>query len=93
MAKIIDKLKGFRDFFPEDCAVRNYVFEHWRGIAARYGFVEYEGPILESTELLEWSLVFYAVSIPKHLENFIFYNKFTSHGMKATSTNCVYSPT
>ena len=51
MAKIIDKLKGFRDFFPEDCAVRNYVFEHWRGIAARYGFVEYEGPILESTTL------------------------------------------
>ncbi|MFT5109897.1 MAG: histidyl-tRNA synthetase [Pseudoalteromonas tetraodonis] len=51
MAKIIDKLKGFRDFYPDDCAVRNYVFGHWRSIASRYGFVEYEGPILESTEL------------------------------------------
>jgi histidyl-tRNA synthetase len=53
MAKIIDKLKGFRDFYPDDCAVRNYVFEHWRGVASRYGFVEYEGPILESTSLYE----------------------------------------
>ena len=51
MAKIIDKLKGFRDFFPDDCAVRNYVFDHWRGVARRYGFVEYEGPILEPTDL------------------------------------------
>ena len=53
MAKMIDKLKGFRDFYPDDCAVRNYVFEHWRGVASRYGFVEYEGPILESTTLYE----------------------------------------
>ena len=51
MAKIIDKLKGFRDFYPEDCAIRNYVFDHWRSVAGRYGFVEYEAPILESTEL------------------------------------------
>lgn len=51
MAKFIEKLKGFRDFFPDDCAVRNYVFDHWCGVASRYGFVEYEGPILESTEL------------------------------------------
>lgn len=53
MAKIIEKLKGFRDFYPDDCAVRNYVFEHWRGVASRYGFVEYEGPILEPTALYE----------------------------------------
>ena len=51
MAKNIEKLKGFRDFYPDDCAVRNYVFDHWRGVASRYGFVEYEGPILESTGL------------------------------------------
>lgn len=51
MAKLIEKLKGFRDFFPDDCAVRNYVFDHWRAVASRYGFVEYEGPILEYTDL------------------------------------------
>ncbi len=44
-------IKGFRDFFPEDCALRNYIFERWRSIAAGHGFVEYEGPALESTDL------------------------------------------
>jgi len=44
-------VKGFRDFFPEDCAVRNYIFTRWREVAARFGFAEYEGPMLESTDL------------------------------------------
>src|SRR4029453_10673550 len=44
-------LPGFRDFLPEDCATRNYVFARWREVARRYGFVEWEGPPLEATEL------------------------------------------
>lgn len=44
-------VKGFRDFFPEECALRNYIFETWRSVARRYGFVEYEAPIVESTDL------------------------------------------
>ncbi len=44
-------LPGFRDFLPNDCAARNYIFAQWREIARRYGFVEWDGPILESTEL------------------------------------------
>jgi histidyl-tRNA synthetase len=44
-------VKGFRDFFPEDCALRNYIFDTWRSVARRYGFVEYEGPLVESTDL------------------------------------------
>jgi histidyl-tRNA synthetase len=44
-------LPGFRDFLPEDCARRNYIFAHWREVARRYGFVEWEGPPLEATEL------------------------------------------
>jgi histidyl-tRNA synthetase len=44
-------LPGFRDFLPEDCAKRNYIFSRWREVARRYGFVEWEGPVLESTEL------------------------------------------
>lgn len=51
MAKGFQTLKGFRDFFPDECAARNYVFETWRRVAHRYGFVEYEGPILEPTDL------------------------------------------
>jgi len=44
-------LPGFRDFLPDDCAVRNYIFACWREVARRYGFIEWEGPVLESTEL------------------------------------------
>jgi histidyl-tRNA synthetase len=44
-------LPGFRDFLPDDCVRRNYVFARWREVARRYGFVEWEGPPLEATEL------------------------------------------
>ncbi len=44
-------LPGFRDFLPEDCATRNYVFAQWRKVGRRYGFVEWDGPVLEPTEL------------------------------------------
>jgi histidyl-tRNA synthetase len=44
-------LPGFRDFLPEDCATRNYIFGRWREVARRYGLVEWDGPVLESTEL------------------------------------------
>jgi histidyl-tRNA synthetase len=44
-------LPGFRDFLPSDCAARNYIFAKWREIARRYGFVEWDGPLLEPTEL------------------------------------------
>jgi histidyl-tRNA synthetase len=44
-------LPGFRDFLPDDCARRNYIFARWREVARRYGFVEWEGPLLEATEL------------------------------------------
>ncbi|MFT3991082.1 MAG: histidine--tRNA ligase [Luteolibacter sp.] len=44
-------LPGFRDFTPRECAVRNYLFETWRSVARRCGYVEYETPILEDTGL------------------------------------------
>ncbi len=44
-------LPGFRDFLPIDCARRNYIFAKWREVARRYGFVEWDGPVLEPTEL------------------------------------------
>src|SRR2546428_7970695 len=44
-------LPGFRDFLPEDWAKRNYIFARWREVTRRYGFVEWEGPLLEPTEL------------------------------------------
>jgi histidyl-tRNA synthetase len=44
-------LPGFRDFLPNDCARRNYIFGKWREVARRYGFVEWDGPVLEPSEL------------------------------------------
>jgi histidyl-tRNA synthetase len=44
-------LPGFRDFYPDDLALRNHIFDAWRRVAARYGFAEYDGPPLEPLEL------------------------------------------
>src|SRR6187397_99312 len=44
-------LPGFRDFYPADFALRDYIFRTWRQVAARYGFEEYDGPPLEPLEL------------------------------------------
>jgi histidyl-tRNA synthetase len=44
-------LPGFRDFLPNDCARRNYILARWREVARRYGFVEWDGPVLEPTDL------------------------------------------
>lgn len=55
----MDRLPGFRDFYPEplphsdvwSADARQYIFIKWREIARRYGFREYDGPPLESLEL------------------------------------------
>lgn len=49
----MQSLPGFRDFYPDDCARRNYILTQWRETARRYGFVEYDGPVLEPMELYE----------------------------------------
>jgi histidyl-tRNA synthetase len=43
--------KGTRDFYPEDLAKRNYIFETWRKALRQNGFVEYETSLLENAEL------------------------------------------
>jgi histidyl-tRNA synthetase len=45
------RLPGFRDFAPEDFALRSHVFDAWRRVSRRYGFLEYEGPVLEPLDL------------------------------------------
>ena len=55
----MERLPGFRDFYPEplpqpnvwSCDARQYIFNTWRSVARRYGFREYDGPPLESLEL------------------------------------------
>ena len=36
---------------PDDCAIRNTIFARWREVCRSYGFVEWDGPVLEPTEL------------------------------------------
>src|SRR5438445_8577529 len=44
-------LPGFRDFYPEELALRNHIFGTWRDVARRYGCEECDGPPLEPLEL------------------------------------------
>jgi histidyl-tRNA synthetase len=47
----MQSLPGFRDFFPSDCARRNYLTGTWRRVARSFGFDEYDGPTLEPLDL------------------------------------------
>jgi histidyl-tRNA synthetase len=43
--------KGARDFYPPDKRLQNYMFGVWRDIAERFGYEEYDAPILEPLEI------------------------------------------
>lgn len=45
------RLPGFRDFPPEDFALRSHIQDTWRRVSRRYGFLEYDGPPLEPLDL------------------------------------------
>lgn len=55
----MERLPGFRDFYPEplphkdvwSADARQYIFDKWREAARRYAFREYDGPPLEPLEL------------------------------------------
>ncbi|MBO7107773.1 MAG: ATP phosphoribosyltransferase regulatory subunit, partial [Verrucomicrobia bacterium] len=55
----MDRLPGFRDFYPEplphkdvwSADARCYIFDTWKKVMRRYGFREYDGPPLEPLEL------------------------------------------
>ena len=51
MGSNFQPLPGFRDFPPRERQVSRYLFEAWTAVARRYGFSEYEAPLLESAEL------------------------------------------
>jgi histidyl-tRNA synthetase len=48
---MFEALPGFRDFYPEDCARRNFIFQRWKDWARRFDFAEYDIPTLEPLEL------------------------------------------
>ena len=44
-------VKGTRDFYPRDMAIRNWIVDAWRRVSLRNGFEEYDGPIFEYLDL------------------------------------------
>lgn len=46
-------VKGTRDFYPEDMAIRNWIVKSWRDVSLRNGFEEYDGPIFEYLDLFK----------------------------------------
>jgi histidyl-tRNA synthetase len=43
--------KGTRDFYPEDMRIRNWMFDRLRQAVGRFGYLEYDGPMLEPFDL------------------------------------------
>ena len=46
-----ESYKGVRDFYPEDMAVQNQIFDIWKNISRKYGYQEYNASVLEPSEL------------------------------------------
>jgi len=51
MALSTQPYKGARDFYPEDKRLQKYMFSKMREVCERFGYEEYDAPILEPTEL------------------------------------------
>lgn len=77
-------LPGFRDFYPDDTALRNHIFAVWRDVATRYGFEEWDGPPLEPLEL------YVAKSGPEIVEQLY---SFEDKGGRAVSLRPEMTPT
>jgi histidyl-tRNA synthetase len=51
MKSTIQSIKGTRDFYPEDMAMRNFLYNTVRKVSESFGYQEWEAPLLESIEL------------------------------------------
>ena len=88
----MDRLPGFRDFYPEplpqgdlwSADARQYIFDRWRAVARRYGFREYDGPPLEPLELFT---IKSGEEIVRQLYNF------TDKGDRAVTLRAEMTPT
>ena len=49
----IPPVKGTRDFYPQDMAVRNWIIDGWKSVSIRNGFEEYDGPIFEYLKMYQ----------------------------------------
>ena len=47
----VQSVKGTRDFYPEEMAFRSWLYGKVREVSQRFGYQEYEAPLLERLEL------------------------------------------
>lgn len=51
MANKIQTVKGTREFYPEQMALRNFIYEKVRAASQAFGYQEYDAPFIESIDL------------------------------------------
>ena len=51
MANKIQTVKGTREFYPEQMALRNYIYEKVGAAARLFGYQEWDAPFIESIDL------------------------------------------
>jgi histidyl-tRNA synthetase len=51
MKNVIPSVKGTRDFYPEQMAIRTWLYQTIREVAESFGYQEWEAPLLETLEL------------------------------------------
>jgi histidyl-tRNA synthetase len=49
----IPPVKGTRDFYPPQMAIRNFIVDGWKKVSLRNGFEEYDGPIFEYLKMYQ----------------------------------------
>jgi histidyl-tRNA synthetase len=51
MASKIQAVKGTREFYPEQMALRNFIYEKVRGASQAFGYQEWDAPFIETIDL------------------------------------------
>ncbi|MEW6085402.1 MAG: histidine--tRNA ligase [Chloroflexota bacterium] len=51
MKKIIQAVKGTREFYPEQMSARNYIYGKVRAASEMFGYQEWDGPFIEPIDL------------------------------------------
>ena len=49
--KTTSSVKGTRDYYPAEMALRNWLYEKIRGVSRKFGYQEFDAPFLETLEL------------------------------------------
>ena len=51
MKNIIKSVKGTREFYPEQMALRNFIYDKVRGASQAFGYIEWDAPFIETIDL------------------------------------------